>query len=243
MISRLAGAFVALLWVAPLSAQVVLSDGFDGTVLDPAWSLVFRENGTGMTYSQGSGVLRVTDVADSSAADDGAWGVAALRRSVAPVSGDFSATVNMSWDQTSSLAAMDGAVFRLLDATEGVIASVGFRDSWIGQRAAYVGSAGGGLVSTSFNAVPYAGSLVGTLLRSGGGVTALRDGNALATGTSAASVAFVELEFRYYRYPGTFFSTVNVDSVSLTAIPEPAGVAAITAVLALACVAVVRRRT
>ncbi len=232
----------ALSLVLAGAAQASFIDSFDGVSLHPDWTLVFRDDGASLSQSVMGGFLTVSSVGDSVSEDNGVWGVAALRRSITPISGDFSAAITFDWNQAGGVQAMEGLVLRLLDGSNEVVASVGYQDAWISSRGAYISTAGAVSGNTSLNAVPFSGSLSGAITRTSGTITTFRNAVPSAVGTSTAAIEAVEMEFRYFSYANSFFGTVNVDQVSVTAIPEPTTLATLAGVGALALAHIRRRR-
>lgn len=231
----------ALLVAVAGAAQASFIDTFDGAALHPDWALSFSGDGSGIAQGVGGGFLTVTDVGDP-VSNNGVWGIATLRRNVAPITGDFTSEITFSWDQGNSITAMEGLVFRLLDGTDTVIASVGYVDAWISWSGAYVYTAGAASNGTSLGTVPLTGSLLGTISRANGTITTFVDNTPVVVGTSLAAIAAVEMQFSYFSYPNSFFGTVNVDEVSIAAVPEPATQAALLGAGSLGLVLFRRRR-
>lgn len=231
----------ALSLVLTGAAQASFIDTFDGAALHPDWALSFSGDGTSITQTLSGGFLTVTSVSDP-LSNNGVWGIATLRRSVAPIAGDFSSGITFDWNQGGSLAAIEGLVFRLLDSTNTVIASVGYQDAWISASGAYISTAGATAANTALNAVPFTGTLRGAISRTDGTITTSRNNSTVAIGASLAEIAAVEMEFRYFNFPNSFFGTVNVDQVSIVAVPEPASAAALGGAGALGLVLTRRRR-
>lgn len=204
-------------------ARADMVDDFDGTALNPAWTVTLGgDNAAAWTHSVTGGELVVTDIVDSTYQSGSAY-VTMTRPIWAPLSGDFEATLDFEWD-SGSIAPMDKLKFALLDAEGNELAYVLYRDSWISHRAAkdlYV--AGVGSTSTGKDTVPLSGNTTFSIRRTNGYLTAdWGDGSTVLTapGINGTSVATALVEFGHCRWGTNSFPGFNVDRVAAVADPS-----------------------
>ena len=198
--------------------EIVLQDDFDnGDVLSPGWTLSF-DNSNGWTASESTGALVVNDV-DDSVDNDGVWGSATLHQSfMQSIVGDFSASLDISWDQNDSRA-METMSLRLLDANGNLLAEIGFYDAWVGDRGRkYAALAGTGTYQSGSNDLSLVGSSQLLIKRQDDFVEILWGEITLLSGYNDSDVSAIELKFKHYKYnpSSSYFSTISIDDLLIT---------------------------
>jgi len=213
-------------------------DEFNGTVLDPAWTVSFggysfggyEESASGWTYSVSGGQLVVTDVADP--VDTNKWVWVDLTRPLNSLD-DFQARMSMAYAGDSA-STMQGLVLSLDDAAGNSVVDAEHRDNWAAHGGVYAASIAGGGSYQGGTAFPLAGSGVLEINRTGGEITVDWDGTTVLTGTNADLVDTLRLRFRYNSFWGqSFFGSESVDFVRVESAQIPAPGAVVLAMIGM----------
>jgi hypothetical protein len=130
-----------------LNVPIVFEDEFDGTTLDPEWSI---ESGTcaGWTHVVGDSRLTVTDIAPPARADapeDGTAACVRLTRALDRPLGDFRVEARIGWDSEDRREALQYLVVYAFSDALLLISSVQYGDDWLqfgGARKASIGRYG-----------------------------------------------------------------------------------------------------
>jgi len=203
------------------SARAALVDDFDGPARDPAWHEEDIKNSSALIYTAPlKGIFEVTGVKQ---ADPRVRGSVQRRmtRAVAPIKGDFTATMDLTWNQ-QGVAAMFAVKLALLSADGELLAQAGLRDGWIAYRAKTV-CAIGSKNPVLGNRVPDKASGEFRIERTGDIYTIKLKGMVLTTGKgSVKDVAQVQVIYTYHdygpykQYPKSHFGVIGVDKIMLT---------------------------
>lgn len=232
---RTALGFVVLMGLSE-AAQAAFVDTFDGPDRDPAWRGNILQS-RGLTYARPlAGALVVTDAERSE--PPAVRNISSkMVRACGPIEGDFTATMNLAWDQKSPAALMS-VMLQVLSSKGEVLAAVGLHDWW-GGASANVRYAIGAPKKTQLGAhVPYKASGEFRIERRGDAYTLKLKRKSwemvVAAGKgSQDAVAEVAISFDFFERPpkgttpATHFGVVAVDRIAITpGAPAAAEVAA-----------------
>lgn len=232
-----------------VSAGAALADSviydFNGTDLDPAWTVSFggdTESASGWTYSVSGGQLLVDDVDVIDPATSNKWVWVDLTRPLNSLV-DFQVQMSMAYDSGGTATTMQGLVLSLDDAAGNSIVDAEYRDNWAGWGGRYAASIAGGGSYQGSVAFPLAGSGVLEITRTGGDITIDGDGTTVLTGTNADLVDALRLRFRYNPYFGSsVFGSESVDFVSVESAQIPAPGAVVLGTIGLGMIGWWKRR-
>jgi hypothetical protein len=116
-------------------------DNFEGPELDAAWSVKNGLNCKGIEYKKPlKGSFEITGLTDTNPAKLNVVS-SSMQRSFEKISGDFTATMDMNWDQMG-VSGMTSIKIAILSDEGKVLASVGMVDGWIAGYAKMFGSVG-----------------------------------------------------------------------------------------------------
>ena len=130
---------LVLFGVRPLCfADTIFHDDFDGSTLDPAWTVSFGGETTSWNYYLSDSWLYVDNVNDThwddgSADDTHTWGTVTLTRSLSqPVTGRFKMDARIHWNYfyLNNKPPMQYQHILLCDASGNIVAGVGDHDQW-----------------------------------------------------------------------------------------------------------------
>lgn len=215
--------FLFFLSLTPVQADMMY-DHFDGTTLNPAWS-VSLVNASGFSYSVSSSNLIVTDIIPIK---EGSWSTVRLSQNIEPLN-DFIFNFVFSWDSEDSPAAMQKILLCLYE-NNNLVAKVGYVDPWLLREGSKYALAGDSLYPTKTDHLPYSGNASVDILRTDGQIDILWDDIDLLTGMSIAPINNIVLEFSYFGYSPSvigrdrsFFGAESVNLISdpLPSVPEP----------------------
>ncbi len=124
--------------VAPVKAQsqLIFEDHFDDGVLDPAWTIFFKPDGstvaTGWDHDESverASWLTIREIIG--ATNPGEWKQVELQRAIPPL-GDFRITMRLSWDTPPPFEPfLQVLEVRVLDGSgTQIVAGAGYNDSW-----------------------------------------------------------------------------------------------------------------
>ena len=132
----------AVLAMVSVTAMGDLVDNFDGPALGAAWQEADINNSSALiSVAPLAGTFQVTGVKQTNPRVH-KWVKRKIVRDIDPIQGDFTATMNLSWDQQGRTA-MFAVKFVVLSADGDVLATVGLLDGWIaayGKSAYAIGS-------------------------------------------------------------------------------------------------------
>ena len=195
-------------------------DNFDGPTLDAAWHEADIKNSSGLiSVAPLAGTFQVTGIKQTNPRVR-KWVKRKIVRDIDPVHGDFTATMNLSWNQQGT-AAMFAVKFVVLSADGDVLATAGLLDGWIAGYAKLLSAVGSGKFSRG-SLVPETASADLRIERKDDLYTISMKGIFLASGKGAIKdVAQVAVIFEYYDYgpygkfPKSHFGTIGIDSIMI----------------------------
>jgi len=194
------------------SPVTVISDHFDDSTLDPAWSINFYQ-ATGWSYTESGTTLNVTDIAST----EPGWAFVSLKQDFTPLS-DFNIDFWFSWDSEGSTRAMQNVLVQVYGQT-GKITAAGYSDGWIPNYGAKYGEIGGTSIDTGPDSLPGSGSALVNISRTGNVIEILWDGVLLLSGASDDFVSRIELVFSYRVFDeggiSSFFGNEAIDLINV----------------------------
>ena len=107
------------------------NETFPGNALEDGW-VEELNNAESWTYSVKNNKLEIQEIKATvhNTDSDGQWGIVTLTQPITPLA-DFTATVEMAWDQNNKKEATQEMFVVLLGPDDQLIASVGIYDEWI----------------------------------------------------------------------------------------------------------------
>lgn len=222
---------IALALAAPSRAGVILlSDGFNGVAIDPAWSLNFENNTSGWTWFLNGHDLVVTDVAPVSYppgcdVSGASWSDVVLDRSFEPA-GDFVCEAQVNWDSVNSFTAMQRIGFSIRDCHGTSLGDISMTDAWVASHGSKSAVLGTQFFNSGPNTVPQAGGAILRLERTGTTWTASFAGTPILTKTVIGVPHTLRITISYYASHvcaggNTIFGTENIDWIQAVGLPGP----------------------
>ncbi|RJP57067.1 MAG: hypothetical protein C4541_10825 [Candidatus Auribacter fodinae] len=243
---------MGLLSCAALEADTVLDDQFNGTAIDPAWTIEYLGNikSPYWQYSVSGGYITVTNIYPVTYSSNPQLDHSSVRLSQTfDGLSDFSFTSQLVWNQNASNAASDEFMFIL----PGIV-QVGYRDVWITSQGNFeIYPVGSTSVITDHD-FPFSGTANVEVTRVNGTVNVYWNGTLRKTFTNTDPLTELRLFFDFKAVTdGTingFFGTQKVNYATITgtlinppepepAVPEPLTI--LTLIVAIVSGIVVRR--
>lgn len=208
-----AGAFL----VVAGGAGSGVTDDFCGSVIDAAWGEENINNSTALIYNMPlEGALTVTDIQPANSNTAG-WVERKMVRNFNSIRGDFTAGMDLSWDQ-QDVESMSSVIMSVVAADGEVLASAGLWDGWIGYygKSAYVI---GAEALQYGDRMPKATPATFSIERAGDDYSIKLNTLVLTNGTgSVKDVARVEVLFGYRIYfgpPVSHFPEIGLDRITV----------------------------
>lgn len=222
-------ALVLLLFLSVLPVQAdILYDHFDGSALDPAWTVETSSNVTSLSYDVSRSKLNVTNLTSGGLTSSGSkWATVTFSQDkddFTPLSGDFSFDFDFSWNSKDLLQTAQ-RIYLYLYSGGTVVAQVGYLDGYGNRDGTYNAYSVATKEDDYFNAYYDAYDTITdstdasvVIERTDGQIDISWNGRNLTSGYSNLSIDKVALEFgAAYGYS---FGAESVDKIA-DPVPEP----------------------
>ncbi len=227
--------------------EVVVFDDFDDGVLDPSWVVDFDTNASGWTSFESGTLFSVTDI---SPVTTGEWSIVTLSQSFQSLS-DFTVDWDFQWGSAGQNSAMQKLRLSLFSGDD-MVAVVAYDDPWIdhrGRKSIGIFSDTRVLYNSGADTMPYAGSAHVEIVRTNDVISISWNDVQHLTGTYAAPIDRVDIEFFYWSTvanggQSSFFGSESIDMVSIDGVPTwPTPEPATMSLLAIGGLALLRRKS